>query len=396
MPGQENLILIVDDNPTNTHDIDSLLTEIGYRLRIVPDDKQAMDFVKDQTPDLILLNIMMPELDGYEVCQMFKNDQNTKHTPIIFISDKIDRKDLVKGYDVGGVDFVTSPFITAELLTKIKTHLAVRKAHEELETCIKERTQKIIKAKEEAEQANRLKSEFLANMSHGLRTSMHAILSFSKFGIDKLEQISEEKKMYYFQKIKTSGDQLMVLLDDLLDLSKLETGEEIYNLESVNSLQIVENIISEMDTNWKEKKLKVNIEDPLISTKIDCDKEKLKQVIRNLLSNAFKFTPENKKITISFKEGKLPFENNPIENEIVSALTISVLDEGVGILNTELNTVFDKFIQSSKTKTGAEGTGLGLSICKEIIKAHNGKIWAEKNPKGGAIFSIMLPYEQMN
>jgi len=342
------------------------------------------------------LNIMMPELDGYEVCQMFKNDQNTKHTPIIFISDKIDRKDLVKGYDVGGVDFVTSPFITAELLTKIKTHLAVRKAHEELETCIKERTQKIIKAKEEAEQANRLKSEFLANMSHGLRTSMHAILSFSKFGIDKLEQISEEKKMYYFQKIKTSGDQLMVLLDDLLDLSKLETGEEIYNLESVNSLQIVENIISEMDTNWKEKKLKVNIEDPLISTKIDCDKEKLKQVIRNLLSNAFKFTPENKKITISFKEGKLPFENNPIENEIVSALTISVLDEGVGILNTELNTVFDKFIQSSKTKTGAEGTGLGLSICKEIIKAHNGKIWAEKNPKGGAIFSIMLPYEQMN
>ena len=188
----------------------------------------------------------------------------------------------------------------------------------------------------------------------------------------------------------------MVLLDDLLDLSKLETGEEIYNLESVNSLQIVENIISEMDTNWKEKKLKVNIEDPLISTKIDCDKEKLKQVIRNLLSNAFKFTPENKKITISFKEGKLPFENNPIENEIVSALTISVLDEGVGILNTELNTVFDKFIQSSKTKTGAEGTGLGLSICKEIIKAHNGKIWAEKNPKGGAIFSIMLPYEQMN
>ena len=247
MPGQENLILIVDDNPTNTHDIDSLLTEIGYRLRIVPDDKQAMDFVKDQTPDLILLNIMMPELDGYEVCQMFKNDQNTKHTPIIFISDKIDRKDLVKGYDVGGVDFVTSPFITAELLTKIKTHLAVRKAHEELETCIKERTQKIIKAKEEAEQANRLKSEFLANMSHGLRTSMHAILSFSKFGIDKLEQISEEKKMYYFQKIKTSGDQLMVLLDDLLDLSKLETGEEIYNLESVNSLQIVENIISEME-----------------------------------------------------------------------------------------------------------------------------------------------------
>jgi PAS domain S-box-containing protein len=271
---------------------------------------------------------------------------------------------------------------------------ALKIAHDELEIKVVERTADYKKAKEEAEHANKLKSEFLANMSHELRTPMHGILSFSRFGIDKIDTASKGKNLNYFKKIKTAGDRLMSLLDNLLDLSKLDAGKEVYKMEDVNSWQVAKDAVFEIETIWKEKNLIVKVEDPLIPTKIICDKDKIDQVIRNLLSNAIKFTPVDKHITFSFSSCELPNRQISAEKEVVSALTISVKDEGIGIPEDELDSIFDKFIQSSKTKTGAGGTGLGLAICKEIIQAHNGKIWAENNPEGGATFSFMLPYEQ--
>jgi PAS domain S-box-containing protein len=269
---------------------------------------------------------------------------------------------------------------------------ALQKANNELESKIEERTEDYKIAKEEAEQANKAKSEFLANMSHELRTPMHGILSFSKFGIEKLDKSSKEKNFNYFNKINESGNRLMGLLDNLLDLSKLEAGKEIYKMEAVNIWQVVKDTVSEMESISKEKKVK--IEDPLVRTEIICDEHKIAQVIRNLLSNAFKFIPANELVIITFNSGELTYGQRHTDNEMISALTVSIKDKGVGIPAYELETVFDKFIQSSKTKTGAGGTGLGLAICKEIINGQNGKIWAENNPEGGSTFSFMLPYEQ--
>jgi len=263
-----------------------------------------------------------------------------------------------------------------------------------LEIEIEERTKDYKRAKEEAEQANKLKSEFLANMSHELRTPMHGILSFSKFGIDKIEKASKEKNLKYFKKIRTAGDRLMSLLNNLLDLSKLEAGKEVYKMELVDIEKLTTNIVSEMETIWNDKNLIIEIENSKKPIKITCDITKTEQVIRNLLSNATTFTPENKQITISFSSGELPIGQRLNDKEKTSAITVSIKDEGVGIPDEELDSIFDKFIQSSKTKTGAGGTGLGLAICKEIIEAHNGKIWAENNPEGGSIFSFMLPCKQ--
>ena len=271
---------------------------------------------------------------------------------------------------------------------------ALKNAYDEMENRVKKQTADYKTAKEEAEIANIAKSEFLANISHELRTPMHGILSFSKFGIDKLDKISEEKKLDYFKKIRTSGERLMILLDNLLDLSKLEAGKEVYKMESINILQVVEDVVSERESIWKEKKLEIKTDESLASTTIRCDKRKVEQVIRNLLSNAIKFTPKDKHVAISMSSGELQLGQRSTDKKVVSALIVSVKDEGVGIPENELESVFDKFIQSSKTKTGAGGTGLGLAICKEIIIAHNGKIWAENNPEGGATFSFMLPCEK--
>lgn len=271
---------------------------------------------------------------------------------------------------------------------------ALKKSYVELERKVRARTADYKKAKEDAERANKLKSEILTNMSHELRTPMHGILSFSKFGIDRIDKASKEKTLNYFKMINTAGERLMSLLNNLLELSKLEAGEKVYKMESVNIQHMAEQYVSEVETICKEKKLIVKVEEPLISTMIFCDKLKIAQIFRNLLANAIKFTPADKCITVSFNSGELKHGQNLTDKKEVPAITVSIKDEGVGIPEDELDIVFDKFIQSSKTKTGAGGTGLGLAICKAIVKGHKGKIWVENNSGGGATFNFMLPLEQ--
>jgi PAS domain S-box-containing protein len=246
------------------------------------------------------------------------------------------------------------------------------------------------KAKKEAENANKIKSEFLSNISHEIRTPMHQILSYSKFGIDKIDKVEKEKLSHYFLKIRTIGNSLLSLMNNLLDLSKLESGKMDYDMKIIHPQSIINNTIGEFHSLIDEKEiiLEKNIESSISS--INCDEIKIGQVVRNLLSNAIKFTPNGNKVLIVVKSKELPI-NDKI---IVPSVLFTVFDQGIGIPEDELETIFDKFVQSSKTKTGAGGTGLGLAICKEIIEAHNGKIWAENNPEGGSTFSFMLPYDQ--
>jgi two-component system, LuxR family, sensor kinase FixL len=218
---------------------------------------------------------------------------------------------------------------------------------------------------------------------------MHQILSFSQFGISKINHVKLDKLLYYFSKIDNTGKRLMDLLDNLLDLSKFEAGKMECVFRRINLKHIIDNFIKELEPALNEKEIIVEIVDVTTPSEIVGDESKICQVIRNLLSNAIKFTPISKKVTISIEQSE--FHQN---DKSIPALLINVVDQGIGIPNDELDNIFDKFIQSSRTKTGAGGTGLGLAICKEIIDIHNGKIWAENNPDGGATFSFMLPYEQ--
>ena len=258
-----------------------------------------------------------------------------------------------------------------------------------LEQMVRDRTEELEEARKAADKANFEKSQFLANMSHELRTPMHSIIGFTNI---LMKRDLDEKSQQFLENIKTSAVRLTLLLNDLLDLSKLEAGKMHINFAECSLNNVVENSIKDVHSLLYEKHLKVDVSSEQ-EFKLECDHKLITQVIINLLSNAIKFSPENGLISITLNqtEAKLAGSLQPV-------IELVICDQGVGIPQSELKTVFDKFVQSTKTNTHSGGTGLGLPICLQIIRSHHGLIWAESpldhETSSGTAFKIILPVRQ--
>ncbi len=247
-----------------------------------------------------------------------------------------------------------------------------------------EQSETLIAQKEKVEQAAKAKSEFLSNMSHELRTPMHAILSYAKLGFSSDATNGAATYQKYFRNIHASGSRLLGLLNDLLDLAKLESGKMDFKKSPGDFADVIEQSQIELSPLLKDKNLTLTTEITANSTASVFDKQRMIQVVINLISNSIKFSPAGSGISVGVCDARMPDGSQ--------ALCCSAGDEGPGIPKIELEAVFDKFIQSSKTKSGAGGSGLGLSICREILKAHGGKIWAENREPTGAVFSFLIPH----
>lgn len=248
---------------------------------------------------------------------------------------------------------------------------------------VDEQTHALQTEKEMAERKADAHAEFLLNMSHELRTPMHAILSFAKFGLKQAGSQDIETLARYFQAIHNSGTRLLGLLNDLLDIAKLESGKVHLDKSDQDFRGIVEHVETELRPLLEERGLTLKTEVLTRNTRATLDRQRIIQVLINLISNSIKFSPMDGKIGVTLLE-----DRSPAGAEV---LRCAVSDEGPGIAEEELESVFEKFIQSSTTKSGAGGTGLGLPICREIVRAHGGHIWAENRKPKGATFSFILP-----
>jgi signal transduction histidine kinase len=294
----------------------------------------------------------------------------------------------VRGTPLPGGGFVT---IYTDITERKAAEAELVRHRDHLQEMVAERTADVVVAKEAAERASEAKSEFLANMSHELRTPMHSVLSFAGLGEEKARASEQEKLAHYFQRIHQSGSRLLGLLNDLLDLSKLEAGMMRVELTEQDIVPLVREAVTESEGWAAKRSIRLNVVSETANTLAPIDTGRFGQVIRNLLSNAIKFSPDQGTVEVVFSSASLGHGRRATDPDNVPALQIEIRDNGPGIPEDELEHIFDKFVQSSKTKTGAGGTGLGLAICREIVHAHRGTILASNNSSGGASLIVTLP-----
>ncbi len=378
-------VLIVDDEP-EIHQVTRLvLNRFQFRNQSIEildahsaeEARQLFENEKDIAVAFVDV-IMETDKAGLELVEFVRNNLHNNDVRIIIRTGQpgvIQEQTTVTNYDID--DF------------KEKTELTNKKLISTLTLALKhyETHHQLTSAREKAEQASVAKTQFLANMSHELRTPMHGILSYSSLGLKRYESSSRDKLALYFERINRSGIRLLSLLNDLLDLSSLEINQTELNYEHFDFYETLQEMLQEQDFLINKKAIQVDYRISLESMLINSDKKKVQQLVYNLLSNAIKFSPQGG--TLCFELSDAYIEQG---SEKIRALLFRIVDEGPGIPETELELIFDKFIQSSKTDTGAGGIGLGLSISKEIAHLLGGQIRAEANQTKGAAFSLLLPF----
>ena len=292
----------------------------------------------------------------------------------------MDTKRMMESSRITSIFKIFASRIGAEL-ERQKSRKELIQYRDNLQLMVDEQTHDLIETRDAALAAERAMSGFLANMSHELRTPLHGILSFSRFGIKKIETAPKEKLLDYFSEINDSGSNLLKLVNDLLDLSKLRAGKMVYDYTTCNINTLIQSLSSELYAFAAEKDIRFELcEGSIDIAEVEVDKERIMQVLRNIIVNAVKYSPNNTLVEINVAAS---------ENEMVQ---VSICDEGVGIPEDELTLIFEAFSQSTNTKTNAGGTGLGLPIVKEIVEqGHNGWIKAENKIDGGACFMVTIP-----
>ncbi|MDF0552648.1 response regulator [Kamptonema sp. UHCC 0994] len=388
-------ILIVDDTPENLQVLSATLSERGYKIRGVINGKMAVRAARSAPPDLILLDIRMPDTNGYEVCEELKADAQTSQIPVIFISALDEVLDKVKAFQVGGEDYITKPFQVEEVVARVEHQLTIQRLQKQLMQQNEQLQKEIVerkKAEESAAAASKAKSEFLANMSHELRTPLNAILGFTQVMIR--DPFLSTDQLENLRIINRSGEHLLDLINDVLDMSKIEAGIITICETSFDLYRLLDTLEEMFHFKAEKKGLKLRFTvHPDVPHYIKTDEKKLRVCLINLLGNAIKFT-ENGSVTLRVNLGVVNSEpgllyTTPSDCEPFPII-FEVEDTGVGIAPEEIDSLFDPFVQSEAGRKSAEGTGLGLTITRKFVQLLHGNITAISALNKGTIFKFNI------
>ncbi len=370
-------VLIVDDNPKNLQYAAKVLTDAGYDISVAQSGMNALNYINRTSPlpDLILLDIMMPEMSGYEVCEKLKSSSLTKDIPVIFLTAKTEIDDIVKGFDLGGVDYITKPFQPKEILARIKTHIELIRTKIELKEKndllnlynkslidqIKERTNELISAHNNIENYKQLKSNFLAQISHEIRTPVNVIINYlTLLKLDAEENDSNNIDNELFNSINSASRRLIRTIEMIVTMSELQNN--IFHIEKAPTFVISEilyPLIEKRDSDFKSKKLQLFTNISAFNQLANIDKDSMFTVFDNIIDNAIKYTTKGS-VTITAL------------NNSEGILTVTIEDSGIGISEEYLGSIFRPFTQEDEGYTRRfEGNGLGLTISKKMCELND-------------------------
>ncbi|SFU46731.1 two-component system, unclassified family, sensor histidine kinase and response regulator [Pustulibacterium marinum] len=362
------LVIAVDDELTNLTLLSFIIKNIELRFMGIQKSTEALELILEQKPNLILLDVGMPEIDGFELCKLIKQEEELKEIPIIFVTGNQRVEDKIKGLEIGGVDYVTKPFNKYELRARILTHLELVEAKAQIKD-------QAIQLAQDNEVLNRM----FSIIGHDLRSPLSAIkmqLDFIIRGYIDIHEPDFMEKVIY--NLSSTSDEAFNLLDNLLGWAKSESGVLNIIKEEVDLVTIVKQTVRLQKMAFDNKDIEIELDMPSKAC-VFADFNTIKTVFVNLVHNAIKFTPIEGKITIKI-------------SDVSDTWSVAICDTGVGMTPEQLEKVKDETIHFSERGTENEsGTGLGLILCQDFIRKNGSKLIIESTPGEGSTFSYALP-----
>jgi two-component system sensor histidine kinase/response regulator len=365
------VILAVDDQPQNIELLEAYLVPQGYEIVKASSGEEALEKLSCSGIDLVLLDIMMPRMSGFEVLEKIRADEKTRRLPVVMITTLRETADRVKALDMGCDDFISKPFDKHELLARVKSLLRIRTLQDKLETSY-----------EKLQELDTIKDKLTQLMVHDLNNPLMSLaLSLGLLQEKETGPLTEAQKKYLNIALWVSED-LKRMVANLFDITKMEKNEITLNYEYFNLRELAREVIGAMDVIAQFQAKTLSMEVDTVSLSVRADKDLIRRVIANLVSNAIKHIPPKTGILlkISFKDEEKVF-------------CVQVKDSGQSIAKGYSEKVFDKFSQVEDDKARA-GWGLGLSFCKMAVEAHGGKIWVESEIGKGSTFTFTLPLKK--
>lgn len=371
---KEKKILLVDDTPANLDILRRTLVDEGYEISTASSGEAALKVVSRIPPDLILLDIMMPGIDGMETCRRLKENKETREIPVIFITAKTGTEDMVQGFSLGAVDYIPKPFRREEVLVRVRNHLRLRDLIKKEEKAREE----IGRYARELKRSNKDLEDFAAIASHDLQEPLRKVMAFGERLESILGENLEDRGRDCLQRIRKATTRMQNFIDDLLEFSRVNIKGKPFVTTDLK--KVAEEVLGDLETRLARSGGTVNIES--LPT-VEADPFQMRQLLLNLIGNALKF--QRKDVPPVVRLSKIPQENGTVK--------FVVEDNGIGFDDTKADRIFKPF-ERLHGKSEYEGSGMGLAICKKIVMRHGGAIAVKSQINKGTLFEIALPEKQ--